>query len=326
MRGEAPDAWGEHMRSGDFAAAWRICDRMLDSRRGQSCTHLPRHQQWVWDGSPIDDRDVLVRCYHGLGDTIQFARFLPMVCARARSVTVWAQPRLIPLLGMLQSGSGIRDSGSVASEVFESRTPNPESRMRILPLHDGEVGIEHNVDVEIMELPHVFRTTVETLPTAVPYFSVDPMTLVRNCRPAIGLVWRAGEWDAQRSIPFAALTPLLEVDADWYVLQGADTLDDRPRGFGIPVGTNDIVEAAAAMRALDLVITIDSMTAHLAGALGAQVWTLLPRDADWRWMNKRDDSPWYPTMRLFRQPSPADWGCVIARVARELPRWATKRD
>src|SRR5690349_9178112 len=144
------------------------------------------------------------------------------------------------------------------------------------------------------------------------------MPLLRTRRPAVGLVWRAGEWDEQRSILFGELSPLLALDADWYVLQGADTLDDRPRGFGIPVGTNDIVEAAAAIRALDLVITIDSMTAHLAGALAARVWTLLPRDADWRWMDQRDDSPWYPTMRLFRQPARGDWKSVIASVTHEL--------
>jgi len=308
------------MRIGNFAAAWRICDRVLDTRRGQACFHLPRHQQWVWDGSPIDDRHVLVRCYHGLGDTIQFARFLPMLCARARLVTVWAQPRLIPLLETMELGPGfgIGDPGPEEPSRSGFRIPVPGSRISFLPLHDGDPGVEYDVDVEIMELAHVFRTTIETLPTSVPYFGVDPMPLVRNRRPAVGLVWRAGEWDEQRSIPFGELSPLLELDADWYVLQGADTLDDRPRGFGTPVGTNDIVEAAAAMSALDLVITIDSMTAHLAGAVGAQVWTLLPHDADWRWMDQRDDSPWYPTMRLFRQPSQGDWGSVIARVTHEL--------
>jgi hypothetical protein len=304
MRADGQDAWSEHMRAGDFTAAWRICDRVMEHRRGERCFHLPRHLQWNWDGSPIDDRHVLVRCYHGLGDTIQFARFLPILRARAREVTVWAQPRLIPLLETmkLRAGSGIGDPG----------------RLRFLPLHDGDVGIEYDVDVEIMELAHVFRTTLETLPAAVPYFSVDAMPLARNCRPAVGLVWRAGDWDIQRSIPFFELTPLVDVDADWYVLQGADAVVDRPAGFGTPVGTSDISELAAAMRALDLVITIDSMAAHLAGALAVPVWTLLPCRADWRWMDERRDSPWYPTMRLFRQRSHGDWQSVVARVAWEL--------
>jgi hypothetical protein len=289
------------MRTGNFQAAWRICDRVMDSRRGKTCFHLPRHLQWIWNGSPIDDRHVLVRCYHGLGDTIQFARFLPMLRTRARSVTVWAQPRLIPLL-----------------DTLESPIPNPESRLRFLPLHDGDVGIEYDVGVEIMELAHVFRTTLDALPAAVPYFSVDAMPLARNRRPSIGLVWRAGDWDTARSIPFSELSSLIDVDADWYVLQGADAAGERRPGFGTAVGTSNISELAAAMRALDLVITIDSMTAHLAGALAVPVWTLVPYHADWRWMEGRSDSPWYPTLRLFRQPSQGDWQSVVASVTREL--------
>src|SRR5215212_3041441 len=101
MHAEAAAAWDHHMRSGDFAAAWRVSDSVLASRGGVTCGHLPRHLQWVWDGSPVDDRHVLVRCYHGLGDTIQFARYLPLLQARAREVIVWAQPRLIPLLAAL---------------------------------------------------------------------------------------------------------------------------------------------------------------------------------------------------------------------------------
>jgi hypothetical protein len=303
MRVERRDAWSEHMRTGNFSAAWRICDRVLDSRRGETCFHLPRHLQWIWNGSPVDDRHVLVRCYHGLGDTIQFARFLPMLQTRARSVTVWAQPRLIPLL-----------------ETLEPRIRNLEPRLRFLPLHDGDVGIEYDEDVEIMELAHVFRTTLDALPAAVPYFSVDAMPLARNCRPSIGLVWRAGDWDTERSIPFSELSPLIDIDADWYVLQGGDATGEPRRGFGTPVGTSDIGELAAAMRGLDLVITIDSMTAHLAGALAVPVWTLVPYHADWRWMEDRSDSPWYPTLRLFRQPSPGDWHSVIACVTRELAK------
>lgn len=298
MRADAQDAWGEYMRNGDFASAWRVCDRVLAVRRDETCFHLPRHLQWVWNGSRLDGRRVLVRCYHGLGDTIQFARYLPLLCRRTRAVTVWAQQRLIPLLQTIETGAGFA--------------------LTFLPLHDGEVDAEYDVDVEIMELPHVFRTALDTVPASIPYLEVEPLSLERAGRPAIGLVWRAGGWNAQRSIPFRELAPLLEVDADWYALQNGDALEEMPAGFATPVGTVDIAEAAAAMRALDLVITIDSMTAHLAGALGARVWTLLPFHADWRWMRGRDDSPWYPTMRLFRQPSPGDWKTVIARVRKEL--------
>jgi hypothetical protein len=294
MRADDPDAWSRHMRIGNFDAAWRICDRAAAERRGQTCFDLPRHQQWVWDGSAIDDRDVLVRCYHGLGDTIQFARYLPMLRARARSVVVWAQPRLIPLLATTHACD------------------------RLLPLNDGNVGIDYDVDVEIMELAHVFRTSVDTIPAATPYFSVKPLPLRHGSRRAVGLVWKAGDWDDERSVPFEHLGPLLDIDVDWYVLQGGSALADKPPAFGTVVGADDIMEAAAAMRGLDLLITIDSMPAHLGGALGTHVWTLLPYHADWRWMDCRDDSPWYPTMRLFRQPAAGSWPAVMARVSAEL--------
>jgi hypothetical protein len=281
--------WFDHMRRGDMTAAWDVSDRILRERAGVPCWHLPRHLQYVWNGEPVAGRHVLVRCYHGLGDTIQFVRFLPQLQSLARTVTLWTQPRLIPLL---RHAAGID---------------------AMLPLHDGEVGVDYDVDVEIMELPHVLRTTIETLPARVPYLSIDPAPLPGR-RPAIGLVWRAGDWAEHRSIPFAELAPITTLDANWFVLQGGPGLEERPRDFGTLAGTTVIVELARVMRSLDLVITVDTMAAHLAGALGVPVWTLLHADADWRWMTGRSDSPWYPTMRLFRQERPGDWPPVIARV------------
>jgi ADP-heptose:LPS heptosyltransferase len=113
---------------------------------------------------------------------------------------------------------------------------------------------------------------------------------------------------------------------DIHVLQRGRARRECPADFGIDSGTDDVLEAARVMRALDLVITVDSMPAHLAGALGMPVWTLLIDDADWRWMTGRDDSPWYPTMRLFRQPAPDDWPAVIRRVAEELRTLAEDRE
>ena len=287
------DPWMRHMRRGDFAAAWRLCDATLRARRGVPCWHLPRHQQYLWDGTPLAGRRVLVHCYHGLGDTLQFSRYLPVVASVARQVSVWAQPKLLPLLATL---------------------PAP---LRLLPLHDGEPGVDRDVDVEIMELPHVFRSTLQTLPATVPYLHASPARL-DTPQPRVGLVWRAGEWDDSRSVPFAALRPLVELPVSWYVLQGEPGLAERPDGFGIPAGTTDLLEAARAVRALDLVITIDSMAAHLAGALGTRVWTMLSAAPDWRWMDQGERSPWYPTMRLFRQERPGDWTSVVERVASAL--------
>jgi hypothetical protein len=289
------DRWLEHMRRGEFKAAWALSDAVLRARAGVLCWHLPRHQQYVWDGTPLDGKRVLVRCYHGLGDTIQFIRYAPLLKAIGATLLVWAQPALLPLL----------------------RTRRDIDWL--LPLHDGTPEVAYDVEVEIMELPHAFRTTLATIPAEVPYLYVDPLPLPRAGRLAVGLVWRAGGWDARRSIPFARLAPLLDVPGlAWYILQRGPGLDERPAGFGILPDVRDLLAEARLIRGLDLVIAVDTMVAHLAGALGAPVWTLLPAQCDWRWLADRDDSPWYPSMRLFRQPRAGDWRTVIARVAAAL--------
>lgn len=290
--------WKACMRRGAFEAAWAISDAVLRARAGVPCWHWPRHLQYVWDGTPLAGKRVLVRCYHGLGDTIQFIRYAPLIKEIAREVMVWAQPALLPLL---QTMRGID---------------------RLLPLHDGTPDVEYDVDVESMELPHIFRTTLATIPAEIPYLHVTPAALPRHGRLAVGLVWASGDWDhARRSIPFSLLAPLAAVPGvALYMLQRGPALANYQHGVGILAGSDDVVEAARIMRALDLVISVDTMPAHLAGALGVPVWTLLDTAADWRWMEGREDSPWYPTMRLFRQERPGVWESVIARVVAELER------
>jgi hypothetical protein len=285
--------WTRLTRRGDFEGAWAASDR-IRQRHGWVCDGaLPRHYQNVWNGTPLTGRRVLIRCYHGLGDTIQFIRYAPLVRSIAAHVVVWAQPRLVPLL---EHVAGIDE---------------------LLPLHDGAPDAEYDVDVEVMELPYVFRTTLATIPKAVPYLSAEPIRLAgKGLR--VGLVWRAGEWDSQRCVPFAALVPLLDRAAvSWYSLQLAPRCDEQhTRLQSVPAAT--VIATARAMAALDLVISVDSMPAHLAGALGVPVWTLLPRDADWRWLEDRTDSPWYPTMCLFRQPVPGCWASVVEDIGRAL--------
>jgi hypothetical protein len=147
-----------------------------------------------------------------------------------------------------------------------------------------------------------------------------PAPLTRDGRLAVGVVWECGDWQREkRSIPFPLLAPLAALPGvQLHVLQRGPALDAWTPAFGTHSGSDDVLEAARVVRALDLVISIDTMPAHLAGALGVPVWTLVPHDADWRWMDGRDDSPWYPTMRIFRQPAPGAWAPVIARVANEL--------
>jgi hypothetical protein len=288
------------MRRGEFEAAWRISDSILRERSGTPCdAALPRHFQSLWTGVSLDSKRVLIRCYHGLGDTIQFIRYAPLLRSRASEVAVWAQPTLIKLL------EGV---------------PGVD---RLLPLHDGNPEGERDADIEVTELPYIFRTTIETIPSTVPYIHVAAAPIVKE-NLAVGITWRGGDWDPRRDIPFSLIATLADVPAaTFYVLQKEAGDNERRAAFKRVIDSgSDALTTARIMRGLDLVISVDTMPAHLAGALGVPTWTLLHADADWRWMENRDDSPWYPTMRLFRQTTPGDWEPVVARVAAELARLA----
>jgi hypothetical protein len=290
------DPWLHYMRRGNFAAAWQHSDLALAARAGQPCWHWPRHLQYVWDGRPLAGQRVLVRCYHGLGDTIQFTRYMPLLKTLAAEVIVWAQVELLPLL---RTVAGID---------------------QLLPLHNGTPEVAYDVDVEIMELPHFFRTTLATIPADIPYLHVQPKRLLADSEQlAVGLVWKAGNWDARRSIHFALLEPLAAVPGvQLHILQADAAASGWREGVGSNPSEFELHEYARVIKGLDLLITVDSMPAHLAGALGVPVWTLLQAEADWRWLTHRDDSPWYPTMRLFRQEAAGDWAGVIARVMASL--------
>jgi hypothetical protein len=284
------------MRRGEWRRAWEFSDRQLPERAARSCTHLPRHLQYVWTGAPLQGKRVLVRCYHGLGDTLQFIRYAPLLKAIAAEVIVWAQPKLLPLLRTVE---GID---------------------RLMPLHDGVPDVAYDVDVEVMELPHVFRTTLADIPARIPYLHVEPMPLPwSDGQPVIGLVWKSGDWNQARSIPHALLAPLAQLAGVRIVILQPDAVAAGWNGdFGWHPGELSLFEHARVIRALDLLVTIDSMPAHMAGALGVPVWTLLHTEADWRWMDHRNDSPWYPGMRLFRQRRPGDWRSVIDEVITQL--------
>jgi hypothetical protein len=301
-----------HMRRGNFAAAWLISDEVLQRRRAarEDCSSWPRHLQFVWNGEPLEGKRVLVRCYHGLGDTIQFVRLLALLRPRVAEITLWAQPQLVRLLG---TARGVD---------------------RVLPLHEGTPDIDYDADVELMELPHVLRLTVDDIPRDVPYLRTIPAPTPTPSRLAgedregasnwnIGIVWRAGDWVPQRSIPEEALAPLGDVEGvRWYSLQYPS---QRPPFAAVDLSCADICEMAARMQQLDLLISVDTMAAHLGGALGRPVWTLLNAECDWRWQCDRDDSPWYPSMRLFRQPVGGDWQPAIDRVREALRDSATQR-
>jgi hypothetical protein len=304
--GHVDARWMSHMRCGEWEAAWRISD--LELERRLSCKRpadrgAPRHLQPIWDGSPLTGARVLVRCYHGLGDTVQFIRLMPMLKRSAAEVIVWAQAPLLPLL---RTAPGID---------------------RLIPLSDGAPDVEYDADVEIMELAHALRLAPTTVPADVPYFNLGAGTAaVRRAGepPRVGIVWQSGDWDPRRSVSQALMESLVQLQGvDWVILQRGPALQSWPRGTGrIPSVTN-IMDEALAMRALDLLISVDTLSAHLGGALGVPTWTLIPAAADWRWMQDREDSPWYPTMRLFRQERKGEWLPVIARVSAALksPAW-----
>jgi hypothetical protein len=295
------NAWLKLMRAGRFQEAWLASDRALELRAGLDCSSWPRHEQFIWRGGPLQDRRVLIRCYHGLGDTIQFARFVPLVSRMSPEVTIWMQPVLIPLF----KAFGWED--------------------RLLPLHDGTPDVQFDVDVELSELMHVFRITESMLTAGASSLHVNRARLpvgrhASHASPLnVGLVWTAGEWDSRRSIPCGLLGTLGELrDISWHLLQRGPALREWAHCFGRVPHIENIVAEAEVMSRMDLIISVDTCSAHLAGSLGVPVWTLLPHDADWRWMQDRSDTPWYPTMRLIRQPRPGAWDEVIDIVARDL--------
>ena len=306
MAGEDADAaalerWLSYMMAGEFEWAWQESDRVLQARRmnGSTCLHLPEHQRWLWDGTPLAGRNVLIRCFHGLGDTVQFVRFLPQLRAVCRSVSILPQEELDGLIPAAHSSDHSLDNDSP------------------------------DLEVELMEVPHALRITLATLPRQVPYLHVPGENFRRDGAFHVGLAWASGAWRPERSVPLELFHFLDKIPG--LVLTG---LQRGPATLHLPPGSplfhhadwqnTSVVETARTIRSLDLVITTDTLVAHLAGALGVPVWTLLHWDADWRWMSSREDSPWYPTMRLFRQQSPGDWPHVLRRVKRELARQGQK--
>ena len=288
------------MHRGDFAAAWRVSDFVLRERlrRGVDCSHWPRHLQFVWTGAPLAGKRVLVRCYHGLGDTIQFIRLAEPLRCLAKHITVWAQPELIELLATVRGVD------------------------RVLPLHDGAPAADYDVDIEIMELAHALRMTPATLPCAVPYLAVPAAAARHDKRTGalrVGIVWQAGDWDPARSIPIEALAPIaFQPGVELFSLQCGAA---RQRAIDIgatDISTENVAETARRLQALDLIICVDTMLAHLSGALGLNIWTLLKADCDWRWMRSGERSLWYLTMQLVRQREAGRWDSVIESVCRRL--------
>ncbi|MBI5264696.1 MAG: hypothetical protein HY852_23115 [Bradyrhizobium sp.] len=293
--------WIAAIRAGDFERAWKIADADLARlRMSNPPKHEgPRHLQRIWRGEEIRDQRVLVRCYHGLGDTIQFIRFMTPLRKIARVVTVWCQPELLSLVNRVEGVD------------------------RAIPLHDGAPEVDFDVDIEIMEVPHAIRAGLREVELKNPFLDV-PATcdaapvLSTPGRLALGMVWEVGDWDRRRSIPPTLFRNLLVEGAQLYSLQrGAGSAAASKIG-AIDISTPDIMSLARRMQGLDLVLSVDTMVAHLAGSLGIETWIMLHSDCDWRWPAVGDRSMWYASARLFRQRTAGDWTPVVRAIGSAL--------
>jgi len=295
------ERWSTWMLLGEFERAWQESDRIECLRR----RGFPVEGQLVWDGRGFDRKKVLLRNDHGLGDTVQFIRYAPLLKGRCSRLIVKAQPILAPLL----------QTFGCIDEIVSTEQPDPH----------------FDVQMESNELPYVFRTTLETIPSTVPYIRLkEPRErAARSEQLQVGLVWASGPWNRSRSLRLADFRPLGGIaNVVFRSLQwGPEHIEARSADHGLPMQhesvsiREDIIATAQRILQCDLVVTVDTMVAHLAGALARPVWVLLHFDSDWRWMIERSDSPWYPTMKLFRQTSRGDWSGPVDAVARELERW-----
>ena len=296
---------------GDFARGWR------EYRYRYSLPHTTRIERKVqrprWDGSAIRGQTLLIHDEQGYGDTFQFLRMVPW--ARERSGA-----RVILQINAEQLPFAAR-AGGFDEIVAREKLPPP------FDLH-----------CEMMSLPMAMRLEVADLPGKIPYLSADPerveqwrRRLASLPRPHVALFWSGRPThsnDGARSMSLADLAPLARPDITFLSVQKGDKAAQAhrpPSGMNIvPLGdeSKDFEDTAAILSVADLLISVDSSPAHLAGALGRPVWVMLSFVHDWRWLMNRSDSPWYPTARLFHQSSPRDWSGVTAVLAVELAKLA----
>jgi ADP-heptose:LPS heptosyltransferase len=302
---------------GDFKAGWR--GREARWRIPEMASRYLDLQQPMWLGAESVAGKTLVVCQdEGLGDAIQFARYVPLLAARGARVILVVDKPLRPLL----SGLG---------GVSECLPKSPDTP---LPAHDFHVPIS--------SLPMAFGTELDTIPAE--FYLPDPRPdrmqawderLGARAKLRVGIVWSGNpkhKNDHNRSISLQALSDILDLDATFISLQkeprpeDAETLRERAEIVDLTADLTDFAETAALLSCLDLVIAVDTSVAHLAAALGRPTWILLPFVPDYRWLLGRDDSPWYPTVRLFRQTERRDYRSVVDRVRTELALAIAKRD
>jgi tetratricopeptide (TPR) repeat protein len=295
------------LQMGDFDRGWAEYEWRLKCDEYS----IPSFRQPVWDGAPLDGQTILLYADGGLGDTIQFIRYAPLVRERGGRVILYCQQQLARLAA---SCPGVEHA------TFESA---------LVP--------EFEVYAPLMSLPRIFGTTLDNLPAEIPYLSADRSSIEqwsRELNPSselkIGIAWQGNPGyrrDRERSFLLAQFEPVATLaDVRLFSLQhgpGTEQIGEVTNRFAVTdLGSRlaDFTEIAAVMRNLDLVIAPDTSLAHLGGALGVPVWLALSIAPDWRWLGNRLDSPWYPTIRLIRQRTRGAWGDVFERIAGELAR------
>jgi tetratricopeptide (TPR) repeat protein len=291
---------------GDYAVGWNKYSWRHLTANFSHGKKRPPQPLWLgnWD---ISGKTILLHGEQGLGDTVMFARYVPLVARAGAKIVLAVQRPLAAVMTTLKGPAAIRGQGEPVPP-FDGFCPLPT-------------------------LPLAFQTNVATIPADVPYLSAPADHLAKwqailqpIPRPRIGLMWAGATSPIyRRTIPLRQLQPLLALrDFHFVALQKEVPAEDLPLLQGAPMATflgerqANLADAAAMIALVDLVITIDTSIANLAGAMGRPTWVLLPFSADWRWMVDREDSPWYPTARLFRQPAPGDWESVVAQVVQAL--------
>ncbi len=299
LQGDLVRGWAE------YEWRWKLDAALLVPRRFD----VP-----MWNGEvPAPGMRILLHGEQGLGDTIQFCRYAPLVAARGFEVVLEADPPMADLLRSAPGTAEVVTAGTTAQRIA-SHCP-------------------------LMSLPRIFATDLAGIPSAPRYLAAPDRTravwqarLGPPDRLRVGLAWRGNPRhlrDAQRSIPLSALAPLMGGSAEFFSLQNDVRPEDAAALASLPAirhfkdSIGDLADVAALCELMDLVIAVDTSVAHLAGALGRPVWLLLPFVPDWRWLLGRNDSPWYPSARLYRQASPGAWAPVIERMRVDIEIFAT---
>lgn len=270
-----------------------------------------RHQRFPipapeWDGSSLDGRHILLYVEQGLGDMLQFCRYVPILKSMFRCRVTLCAP--LALRELLRSLEGL-------DEVVDIHPPYPRC----------------DVQCSLLSIPRLLKTSIATVPAGGAYLRADSGRIARWKErlamgpggPKVGLFWQGTQVDPNRTIRLSELAPLWKAEGVRFVSLQKGPGEEEMNGFGLPIlrvghELMDFADTAAVLANLDLLVTIDTAIAHAAGALGCPVWTLVPYRPDWRWMLGRSDSPWYPTMRLYRQAQRKDWSAPLGEIARDL--------